>query len=276
MKTAIVTGASSGFGKLISIELAKMGFHVISTMRDIRKADQLVGLAIKENIEDRIHIHPLDVTSSESIRSFKKYVNELNKADVLVNNAGYAQGGFCEELTLEAYRDQFETNFFGVIAVTQAILPIMRTKGTGKIINMSSISGKFGFPGLSAYAASKHALEGFSESLRLELKPFGIEVVLVEPGSYKTNIWSGIETVTIKDQSPYEGLMSAILNEVQNGKTDHGDPMEVAKLVAKIAMESTGSELRYPIGKGVGMNIFLKNILPWKMIENVVVKKLKR
>jgi NAD(P)-dependent dehydrogenase (short-subunit alcohol dehydrogenase family) len=276
MKTAIVTGASRGFGKLISIELAKKGFHVISTMRDIRKADQLVGLAIKENIEDRIQIHPLDVTSSESIRSFKKYVNELNEADVLVNNAGYAQGGFCEELTLEAYRDQFETNFFGVIAVTQAILPIMRTKGTGKIINMSSISGKFGFPGLSAYAASKHALEGFSESLRLELKPFGIEVVLVEPGSYKTNIWSGIETVTIQEQSPYEGLMSAILKEVQNGKTAHGDPMEVAKLVAKIAMESTGSELRYPIGKGVGMNIFLKNILPWKMMEKVVIKKLKR
>lgn len=276
MKTAIVTGASSGFGKIISIELAKTGFKVISTMRDIRKADALIDLASKENISDRIHIYPLDVTSSESITIFKKYITDLNEADILVNNAGYAQGGFCEELTLHAYRSQFETNFFGVIAVTQAILPIMRAKGTGKIINMSSISGKFGFPGLSAYSASKHALEGFSESLRLELRPFGIDVVLIEPGSYETNIWSGIETVPIQPQSPYKELMTTILNEIQNGKPGYGNPLDVAKLVTKIAMEPKSSELRYPIGKGVRLNIFIKNFLPWKVIEKLVSKKLGR
>ena len=206
MKTAIVTGSSSGFGMLISIQLAKTGYNVIATMREIQKSDHLIQLATQENLMDKIHVYPLDVTSPESISKFGTYVNGLRSVDILVNNAGYAQGGFCEELSIEAYRNQFETNFFGTVATTKAILPAMRSRGSGRIINISSISGRIGFPGLSAYASSKYALEGFSESLRLELKPFGIEVILIEPGSYKTNIWSNIETVKLQHKSPYESL----------------------------------------------------------------------
>lgn len=277
MKNAIVTGSSSGFGKLIAIELAKSGFNVLATMRDQSKAESLLQLAADGNVMDRIQVVALDVTSEGSIAEFGEYVQELNSVDVLVNNAGFAQGGFCEEISIEAYRQQFETNFFGVIAVTKEVLPSMRAQGSGKIINMSSISGKFGFPGLSAYVSSKHALEGFSESLRLELKPFGIDVVLVEPGSYKTNIWSGVETIQLQKQSPYDNYKAAIINELKSGEPKYGDPQDVAKLVVRIARDVDGrSELRYPIGKGVAKTIFLKKLLPWKTIEKIVMKKLYR
>lgn len=187
-KTAIVTGSSSGFGLLCAVELALKGFTVIATMREVNKSKPLLERAKEQKVDNLIHVHPLDVTSTESINLFKTLLVDYPSVDVLVNNAGFALGGFSEELSIENYRLQFETNFFGLIAVTQAVLPLMRAKKHGRIINMSSISGRIGFPGLSAYVASKHALEGYSESLRLELKPFGIDVSLIEPGSFQTNI----------------------------------------------------------------------------------------
>ncbi|CAM4014953.1 SDR family oxidoreductase [Mesobacillus thioparans] len=274
MKHAIITGSSSGFGKLSAIELAKSGYHVIATMRNLKKQDRLVELAAAEKVRDHIHVFQMDVTNKESIEELKMYVQSLNSVDVLVNNAGYAQGGFAEELEVDTYRKQFETNVFGVIAVTQAVLPFMRQQRYGKIINMSSISGRFGFPGLSAYSASKHALEGYSESLRLEVKPFGIDVALIEPGSYKTDIWKSIEKVSISDQSPYESSMEAIMNELKNAESGYGNPQDVARLVAGIA-SANSPKLRYPIGKGIKNTLLLKNLLPWKTIEKIVMKKLK-
>jgi NAD(P)-dependent dehydrogenase (short-subunit alcohol dehydrogenase family) len=275
LKTAIVTGSSSGFGELIAIELAKSGFQVIATMRNLNKKEHLLKLAAAENVTDKITVFPLDVTMQESIEEFKEYVQTLFSVELLVNNAGYAQGGFCEELTVDEYRSQFETNFFGVIAVTQAVLPAMRKQGEGKIINMSSISGRFGFPGLSAYVASKHALEGYSESLRLELKPFGIDVILVEPGSYRTSIWQSVENVSLKEHSPYERSMEAILKEMKRSEADYGDPLDVAKLVTRIASSGSDSELRYPIGKGIKKMIHMKSLIPWKFLEKIVMSKLK-
>jgi NAD(P)-dependent dehydrogenase (short-subunit alcohol dehydrogenase family) len=275
LKTAIVTGSSSGFGELIAIELAKSGYTVIATMRNIKKQEPLLKRAAAESVTDRITIFPLDVTIQESIEEFKEFLQTLSSVELLVNNAGYAQGGFCEELSVDEYRNQFETNFFGVIAVTQAVLPVMRNQGYGKILNMSSISGRFGFPGLSAYAASKHALEGYSESLRLELKPLGIDVVLVEPGSYRTNIWKSIEDVSIIEDSHYEKAIDAILNQMKKSEADYGDPQDIAKLVARIAASTSEPDLRYPIGKGVKNMILLKNLMPWKMIEKIVMNKLK-
>jgi NAD(P)-dependent dehydrogenase (short-subunit alcohol dehydrogenase family) len=275
MKTAIVTGCSSGFGELIAIELAKTGYNVIATMRNLKKQDTLLKLAAAESVTDKITVFPLDVTQQQSIEELKVFVESLVSVDLLVNNAGYAQGGFCEELSVEEYRNQFETNFFGVIAVTQAILPFMRKQRSGKIINMSSISGRFGFPGLSAYVASKHALEGYSESLRLELKPFGIEVVLIEPGSYRTNIWKSIENVSMPNESPYELLKDSIMKNLTAGQDSYGDPLDVARLAAMIASNESQPKLRYPIGKGVRTMIQLKNYLPWKTIERIALKKLK-
>lgn len=273
-KIAVVTGASSGFGLLCAIQLAKHDFHVIATMRNVKKSKVLLDAANKHNLSDHITIHPLDVTSTGSINEFSSFLQQFPTVDLLVNNAGFALGGFSEEVSVDAYRLQFETNFFGVIAVTQTILPMMRSQGYGRIINMSSISGKIGFPGLSPYVSSKHALEGYSESLRLELKPFGIEVVLVEPGSYQTNIWSSVDLIGIKADSPYHDLMKAIMAEIEIGKAKHGDPLEVAKLVAHIAIQKNPPNLRYPIGKGVKLTISLKNSLPWQVLEKIIMKKI--
>jgi NAD(P)-dependent dehydrogenase (short-subunit alcohol dehydrogenase family) len=273
-ETAIVTGSSSGFGLLCAIQLAKSGFQVIATMRDVNKAEPLIKKAKEENILELINIYPLDVTSKESIQNLKGFLSEFQSVDILVNNAGFAMGGFCEEVSIDDYRKQFETNFFGVIAVTQMVLPFMRENSHGRIINISSISGRMGFPGLSPYTSSKYALEGFSESLRLELKPFGIDVVLVEPGSYQTNIWTSVETIDASGESPYQPYMASLLNEIETGKADHGDPQDVAKLVAKLATQNNGLNLRYPIGKNVKKNLFLKNILSWRLIERVIMKKI--
>jgi NAD(P)-dependent dehydrogenase (short-subunit alcohol dehydrogenase family) len=274
-KTAIVTGSSSGFGLLSTIELAKNGFDVIATMRDTNKSPHLFEEAQIHHVSEFIHVHPLDVTSEKSIIDFKEYLSEIKSVDVLVNNAGFAIGGFSEELSIADYRLQFETNFFGVIAVTNTVLPFMRAAGQGRIINMSSISGRMGFPGLSAYVSSKHALEGYSECLRLELKTFGIDVVLIEPGSYQTNIWSSIDDTKTNSDSHYHAYMTKILREIENGKTQHGHPQEVAKLVAQIASQTKTPRIRYPIGIGVKRNLLLKNLLPWKMIEKTVMKILK-
>jgi NAD(P)-dependent dehydrogenase (short-subunit alcohol dehydrogenase family) len=273
-KTAIVTGASSGFGMLCVVELAKAGFEVIGTMRNMEKKETLLKLAGEQQVAESIRVHPLDVASSDSIQLFKGFLSELESVEVLVNNAGFAVGGFCEELTIEDYRSQFETNVFGLIAVTQAVLPFMRKSGSGRIINVSSISGRFGFPGMSPYTSSKHAVEGFSESLRLELKPSGIDVVLVEPGSYKTNIWSTLDQITLNPQSPYRNYMEAILNNISNVKVVHGNPLEVAQLITEVAVMKKTPKLRYPIGNGVKMNIFMKAILPWKLLEGIIMRKL--
>lgn len=273
-KTAIVTGSSSGFGLLSCIELAKSGFTVIATMRDVSKANVLLELAKEKELDQSLHIHPLDVTFPDSIHEFGKILEGYDQIEVLVNNAGFAVGGFSEELTIDDYRRQFETNLFGVIAVTNAVLPFMRAKGRGRIINIGSISGKVGFPGLSAYTASKHALEGYSESLRLELKPFGIDVSCVEPGSYQTNIWTSVDLIEMNNDSPYLSYMKGIMKELESGKAGYGNPAEVAQLVARIASHPGTPKLRYPVGKGVKMNIMLKNILPWKWLESMIMKRL--
>ncbi|MGG3466906.1 SDR family oxidoreductase [Neobacillus pocheonensis] len=274
-KTAIVTGSSSGFGLLCAIELALEGFSVLATMRDVNKAKPLLDLAEEKNVSDYINIKPLDVTSTESINQFETDLSSYPSLDVLVNNAGFALGGFSEELSIEEYRQQFETNFFGVIAVTNAVLPFMRARNKGRIINMSSISGRMGFPGLSAYSASKYALEGYSESLRLELKPFGIDVALIEPGSYQTNIWSRVDQLEINAESPYFPYMKSLTNEIERGKADHGNPLEVAKLAAQLATQPKSPKLRYPIGKDVKKNLFLKSFLGWELIESAILRKLK-
>ncbi|MDZ5473876.1 oxidoreductase [Bacillus sp. 31A1R] len=273
---AVVTGASSGFGLLTTIELAKRNFHVIATMRNLEKGETLLQLGKQNGVEKQISLLELDVTSESSINHFKNYINELGSVDVLINNAGFAGAGFVEEIPLDEYRKQFETNFFGLIAVTQACLPFMREKQKGKIINISSISGRVGFPGISPYVASKHAVEGFSECLRLEMKPFGVEVILIEPGSYKTNIWSTGKQVTEKSlnpNSPYFTYMRKIEEQLEKGEHNFGNPLDVANRIVQLAEEEKTS-LRHPIGKGIKTAIFMKNLIPWRMWEKLFFKKL--
>jgi NAD(P)-dependent dehydrogenase (short-subunit alcohol dehydrogenase family) len=276
-KTAIVTGTSSGFGLSTSIELARKGFTVIAAMRNRHKSSGLLEEARKHGVQSRIIVFELDVTDENSVLAFRtRVLDEFGKVDVLINNAGYAGAGFVEEISMDEYRRQFETNVFGVIAVTKAFLPVMRKNRHGCIINVSSISGKVAFPGLSPYIASKYALEGWSESLRLEMQPFGVKVILIEPGSYKTNIWSSGKQVAVKSlesDSPYQEYMESIERYIANGENSFGDPLDVAKKIAQITSMDT-PDIRYPIGRGVKATILVKNLLPWRIWEKIIISKL--
>ncbi|MBL3845535.1 short-chain dehydrogenase [Bacillus cereus] len=277
-KVAIITGSSSGFGLLTTLELAKKDYLVIATMRNLEKQGNLLSQVTQLNLQQNIKIQQLDVTDQNSIHYFQLFLKEINKVDLLINNAGYANGGFVEEIPVEEYRKQFETNLFGAISITQLVLPYMREQKSGKIINISSISGQVGFPGLSPYVSSKHALEGWSESLRLEVKPFGIDVVLVEPGSYNTNIWEvGKQLATNQSDttSPYKEYMDKIQKHINSGSDTFGNPIDVANKIVEIA-ESKRTNLRYPIGKGVKFMIFAKKILPWRLWEYLVLRSFKK
>ena len=189
-KVALVTGSSSGIGLLTAIELANNGFKVIASMRDLGRRDRLDQAASAAGVSDKLDVQRLDVSEFAAMPAFaEKLVGDYGRLDVLVNNAGFAVAGFAEDVKLDELRQQFETNFFGHVALTKAVLPIMRQQGSGHIIMVSSISGLHGAFSVSSYAASKFALEGWSESLRLEVNALGIKVVLVEPGAYKTDIW---------------------------------------------------------------------------------------
>ncbi|MBW8351241.1 SDR family oxidoreductase [Bacillus sp. IITD106] len=276
-KTVIITGASSGFGLLATLELARNDFSVIATMRDLRNKDTIIKLCKQDSILSKITFIQLDVSNNESIEQFARQLTILPSVDILINNAGFALGGFCEETTISEYEEQFQTNFFGLIEVTQAVLPYMRKQRSGKVINMSSISGKIGFPGLSPYVASKHALEGWSECLRLEVKPFGIDVALIEPGSFSTNIWTKGKKIAEKSTdvtSPYFSYMEAIEKELESGKSNYGDPREVANLIVNLCSKKEMAKLRYPIGKGVKTSLFLKNIIPWTIWEKIFHRRL--
>ncbi|TXR60843.1 short-chain dehydrogenase [Bacillus sp. AY18-3] len=277
-KIAVITGASRGFGLLTTLELAKKDYLVIATMRNLNKQEDLMSQATKLNLQQNITVQQLDVTDQNSIHNFQLYIKEINRVDLLINNAGYANGGFVEEIPVEEYRKQFETNLFGAISITQLVLPYMREQKSGKIINISSISGQVGFPGLSPYVSSKYALEGWSESLRLEVKPFGIDVVLVEPGSYNTNIWEvGKQLATNQSEttSPYKEYMDKIQKHINSGSDTFGNPIDVSNKIVEIA-ESKRTNLRYPIGKGVKFMIFAKRILPWRLWEYLVLRTFKK
>ncbi|HFK1681191.1 TPA: oxidoreductase [Bacillus tropicus] len=277
-KVAIITGSSSGFGLLTTLELAKKDYLVIATMRNLEKQANLLSQATQLNLLHNITVQQLDVTDQNSIHNFQLFLKEINRVDLLINNAGYANGGFVEEIPVEEYRKQFETNLFGAISITQLVLPYMRVQKNGKIINISSISGQVGFPGLSPYVSSKYALEGWSESLRLEVKPFGIDVALVEPGSYNTNIWEvGKQLATNQSDttSPYKEYMDKIQKHINSGSDTFGNPIDVAKKIVDIA-EAKRTTLRYPIGKGVRFMILAKKILPWRLWEYLVLRSFKK
>jgi NAD(P)-dependent dehydrogenase (short-subunit alcohol dehydrogenase family) len=272
---AFVTGASSGFGLLTSVALAGEGYRVLASMRNLKNRGRLEAAAKEAGVTDRIEIIQLDVTDFSTVETvIQDVIRRYGRIDLLVNNAGYAAGGFTEELAIEEWRRQFETNFFGLVAVTKAVLPSMRERRSGKIVNISSISGRIGFPFMGPYVASKFAVEGFSESLRLEMLPYGVHVVLIEPGSYKTDIWSkGLGAVTIHPNSPYVKEMEAIFKYVNQIADTAPAPDEVIRQIVQVA-KSPSTKLRYPVGKGVKLGIVLKNMLPWKWWERMVAKRL--
>lgn len=272
---ALVTGSSSGFGLLSCVELAKEGYDVVATMRDLGKQGELLAAAAQAGVSPHVRCWPMDVTDFAQVEAVVQDVrSQYGGIDVLVNNAGFAVGGFVEDIPLAEWQRQLDTNFFGVVAAAKAVLPLMRERGSGKIINIGSVSGKIGFPGYGPYAASKFAVAGFSEALRLEMQPFGIHVVLIEPGSYKTPIWQkGFASIMTKPDSPYAAHMEAVLRYSRRSAETAPDPIEVARAVVKAAKHRR-PKLRYTMGQGALLAAFAKTVLPWKWFEAIIRRSL--
>ncbi|GAA0287131.1 NAD(P)-dependent dehydrogenase (short-subunit alcohol dehydrogenase family) [Gracilibacillus halotolerans] len=274
MKIALVTGAGSGFGYLTALTLLEQGIHVIATMRTLQTADNLRKDAENKKIAERLTILQMDVTNSEQIENVRNYIDkEFKRLDVLVNNAGFCQGGFVSDLTYSNWKMQMDVNVDGTFQVTKQLIPLLERSEKAHIINISSVSGLIGLPGMSAYCSSKFALEGFSESLRIELLPKNIYVSLVEPGSYQTKIWekglAGIEPTDMEE----DALKESVLRYARRAADGGANPQEVADLVAKISRLKK-PKLRYPIGKGTKALYYAKKLVPWSLVERVVMKQL--
>lgn len=250
-RVAVVTGASSGIGYETSLTLARNGFVTYATMRSLNKGENIKSAAEEEKLP--LKIVQLDVTDDESVKdAVQSIISEASGIDVLVNNAGYGLVGALEDLAMEEIKSQYGTNLFGVIRVTQAVLPIMRKQKSGIIVNISSAAGRFAIPGQSAYVSTKFAIEGLSESIAYELEPFGIKVVLIEPGIVKTSMANNM-VIAKKSQdpsSPYYRLIENAVSSIEHGLETRSSPDVVAKVVLK-AVTSENPNLRYLAGKDI-------------------------
>jgi NAD(P)-dependent dehydrogenase (short-subunit alcohol dehydrogenase family) len=247
-KVAIVTGSSTGIGYETSIALARDGFITYATMRNLSKAEGIKSVATKESL--RLHVTQLDVTDDLSVKNaVQSILSKEGRIDLLVNNAGYVLSGAFEDLAIDEIKAQYETNVFGLIRTTQAVLPIMRKQKSGIIVNISSGAGRFGYPGHSAYISTKFAVEGLSESVSYELQPFGIKVVIVEPGVIRTNIVNTM-VVARKSQdpnSPYSQIMQKMANSFEGLMKNSSSPDLVANVVLN-AVKHENPNLRYLAG----------------------------
>ena len=241
-------------------------------------AARLEEAAQKAGVRERIELRRLDITEFDSLpRAVEAIVRDHGRIDVLVNNAGFSVAGFAEDMTLDELRQQLETNFFGNVAMTKAVLPVMRAQHSGHIITVTSVGGLLGNPMLSAYCASKHALEGWSESLRLETHSLGIHVSLVEPGAYDTDIWERnvvIAKGSLDPASPNKERSQRFSEFVKSRARQRRDPREVAQLIVRIAKDPN-PKLRYLIGADAKIQVWLKSLMPWRRYERMVAKAVK-
>lgn len=250
-KVSIVTGSSSGIGLETALTLARNGYFTYATMRNPEK-DALIKNALKkENLS--IKVIQLDVIDDESLKNAIDHVtSEAGRIDVLVNNAGYGLVGALEELSMEEIKAQYETNLFGLVRVIQAVLPTMRKQRSGRILNLSSGAGLFGYPGGSAYVSSKFAVEGLSESMAYELEPFGIRVILIEPGFVQTNFASSM-VIAKKAQDPTSPY-SQMMQRIAASSSELAKSGSSADLVANVILDAVTNpnpRLRYLVGKDV-------------------------
>ena len=269
-RVAIVTGSSSGIGFEISLMLARHGFITYATMRDLQKSSTLRSIADKEKIP--LRCVQLDVTNDMSVKqAIETIVNESHNIDVLVNNAGYGLSGALEDLLINEIKLQFDTNFFGLIRATQAVLPIMRNQRSGIIVNISSGLGRFGIATSSAYASSKFAIEGLTESMSYELEPFGIRTILVEPGIIKTNFIKAavLGQKSTDSNSPYFQFM----NNMEDGMKKLIESGESPEYVAKVVLDAindSNPKLRYLAGKDVEHIMEIKNKVSDEDFHNMI------
>jgi NAD(P)-dependent dehydrogenase (short-subunit alcohol dehydrogenase family) len=274
---ALVTGASSGLGLLAAVELARVGFCVVATMRDLARRGAVEEAARSAGVE--VHVCRLDVTDPSSIDGAVAHARALApRLSVLVNNAGFTMDGFFEDLSDEDLRVQFDANVFGLAAVTRACLPAMRDHRYGRVINMSSISGRFAGPGYAAYCASKWAVEGLSEALRFELIPFGIHVVLIEPGGfYKTSILTRNRRLATRARDPASPYFRATQRMdtliAQMSTRMVGDPTRVSRAIVEAATVRHPA-LRYQVGREALWKALRRRFLPARWNERREIRAL--
>ncbi len=269
---AIITGASTGIGFEAARQLGSYGFLVYAGARRVDLMEPLAALGVQ--------VLALDVTDEDSMRAaVGRVLEERGRIDVLVNNAGYGSYGSLEEVDLAEGRRQFDVNVFGLARMTQLVLPAMRQAGRGRIINVSSIGGKFYEPLGTWYHASKFAVEGMSDSLRLELAPHGISVSIIEPASTISE-WGAIAAqglLATSGTGPYASqaqLMAGALGSTGKGETS-SEPAVIAAAVLQAAT-SARPRTRYPAGSGARAILTLRRILPDRLFDPVVMLVLKR
>ena len=271
-KVSLVTGSSSGIGLEAALALAKDGYHTFASMRDTSKAGELENAAKKENLP--IEVIELDVDKEESIVSaVKKVMDSAGRLDVLVNNAGYGQFGCTEDVSVDDFRKQFETNFFSVVRIIQEVAPIMRNQNSGNIINISSVVGRMGLPGSPAYISSKFALEGLGECLRYELGQFGIKTTLIEPGVIKTNFFESMKIPDSKTDPKYKELTDHILAGLKMMVQMGTAPSQVAEVIIK-AIHDDEMLPRYVVGTDAAMFMEAKKMKTDLEFEKYMSKEL--
>jgi NAD(P)-dependent dehydrogenase (short-subunit alcohol dehydrogenase family) len=271
-KVVLITGASSGFGLLTAARLAARGHHVIATLRDPAKAGALLNEVKRRG--GKADIQRLDVTDTGTVSRVRQFIIETHgHLDALVNNAGYFIGGAFEDITDKEFRDQMETNFFGALNVTREMIPLMRNRPGAKVINISSVAGFSASPGFSAYNASKWALEGFSEALFYELGLFGVGVHLIQPGAYKTEIFTKNRRLAANfhnEKSPYHAMGQFLWKRTQDHLKDlHKDPEEIAELAQKL-VEKPGGKFRNIPDLESRIQYALRKILPFSIYSRII------
>ena len=271
-KVAIVTGSSSGIGYETALVLARNGFRTYATMRNLEKARAISDVAKREKL--LLHTIKLDVADEKSVNdAIKTIKSDAGRIDVLVNNAGYGLTGSLEDLSMSEIKAQYETNVFGLIRVTQAVLPTMREQKSGIIVNISSIGGKMALPLSSPYIGTKFAVEGLSESIAYDLEPFGIKVVIIEPGAIKTNFDTGM-VVAQKNQtpsSPYYKSMQKLQSSINSVFKNGTPPAKVAEVILN-AITTPNPNLRYTVGEDAALLAQKRKDLPDSEFQKLVLE----
>jgi len=272
-KVAVVTGTSSGIGFETSLALAREGYFTYATMRDTTKSNKIKEIAQKENL--KINVLELDVDDEKSVKSaIAQILDQKQRIDVLVNNAGWGLWGCVEDVSVDEFKEQFETNFFSIIRLIQEVAPTMRKQGSGIIVNVSSVVGRIGFPASPAYISSKFALEGLSESLRFEFAPFGIDVIIIEPGVIKTNFMKNMKMAKKSElNTVYKDITTKVVSGVKMMAEMGTPPKEVANTIVK-AIKDKKPLPRYIVGNDASMFLEAKKSKTDIEFENYLKKEL--
>ena len=271
-KVILITGASSGIGKDAALKLIQDGNIVYGAARRVDKMSDIVDAGG--------HAIELDITNSEQIKSaVSRIIEEQGKIDVLFNNAGYAVYGAVETVSIDDAKRQFDVNIFGLAEITKEVLPHMRKQRSGTIINTSSMGGQIYTPFGAWYHATKHALEGWSDCLRIELKQFNINVVVIEPGGIHSEFGDVMYDPMIKRSkgTPYETMSKAVANatkKMYNKKGELSDPSVISNLVSK-AVKSNRPKTRYVAGKFAKPMMFIRKYFGDKIFDKVIMSTMK-